>query len=152
MDKEAPDFELRDQNNEVFRLYDHLDQIVVFFFYTKDNTAGCTAEACAFRDQYEMFQEAGAEIVGVSSDDIKTHQDFSQKHRLPFPLLSDPEGKVRHLYGVKKWLGILPGRETFVISRSGKILLRFNSMLNFKQHSKKALKLIQTSKVNSERD
>src|SRR5207248_6435629 len=109
----APDFTLPSQSGEQVRLYDRLgSSVVVLYFYPKDHTPGCTAEACAFRDSHEVFAEAGAEVIGVSSDSVARHTAFADRHRLPFTLLSDQGGKVRKTYGVPPVLGVLPGRVT----------------------------------------
>jgi peroxiredoxin Q/BCP len=115
---------------------------VVLYFYPKDNTPGCTAEACSFRDQYEDFKSAGAEVVGVSSDDATSHEAFKQKHALPFVLLSDPGGAGAKAFGVKKTLGVLPGRVTFVIDRQGVIRHRFESQLFARKHVAEALEVV----------
>ena len=96
----APDFTLPSQSGEQVRLQDRLgDRVIVLYFYPKDNTPGCTAEACAFRDSHETFTDAGAEVIGVSSDSADRHADFASKHRLPFTLLADQGGRVRKAYG-----------------------------------------------------
>ena len=136
----APDFTLPAQTGEDVTLYDRLnDHVVVLYFYPKDNTSGCTAEACAFRDSYEVFSEAGAEVIGVSSDSVDRHAGFASKHNLPFTLLSDQGGKIRKAYGVPATLGLLPGRVTYVIDRTGTVRLVFNSMTNIGKHVNDAL-------------
>ncbi|MBC6990269.1 MULTISPECIES: peroxiredoxin [Hymenobacter] len=132
----APDFTLKTTSGDSFRLSEQRGKRnIVLYFYPKDDTPGCTAEACSFRDQYEDFQELGAEVVGVSSDSEASHQKFTQKHRLPFPLLADEGGKVRKLYEVPRvLLGILPGRVTFVIDKHGVIRYIFNSMSRATDH------------------
>ena len=111
--------------------------MVVLYFYPKDNTSGCTAEACAFRDSYETFTDAGAEVIGVSSDSADKHAGFASKHRLPFTLLADQGGRVRKAYGVPAALGFLPGRVTYVIDRTGTVRHVFNSMTNIDGHVKR---------------
>src|ERR1700687_1310036 len=97
----APQFSLPTQTGTTTSLEDLLGKgAIVLYFYPKDDTPGCTAEACSFRDSYEVFKQAGAEVIGVSSDSEASHQQFASKHRLPFVLLSDKEGEVRKLYGV----------------------------------------------------
>src|SRR5216110_1694591 len=106
----APDFELPSSRGGTVRLSDFSGQKnVVLFFYPKDGTAGCTVEACTFRDAYEEFAEAGAEVLGISSDSIDSHNQFAARHRLPMQLLSDIGGAVRARYGVKSTLGIIAG-------------------------------------------
>jgi peroxiredoxin Q/BCP len=139
----APDFTLPSQSGEPVRLGDRLGQrIVVLYFYPKDNTPGCTAEACAFRDSYEVFTEAGAEVVGISSDSAARHAAFAGQHQLPFTLLSDQGGKIRKLYGVPAVLGLLPGRVTYVIDRQGTVRHVFSSMTNIGQHVSDALEVV----------
>jgi peroxiredoxin Q/BCP len=139
----APDFTLPSQSGEQVRLQDRLgDRVVVLYFYPKDNTSGCTAEACAFRDSYETFTDAGAEVIGVSSDSADKHAGFASKHRLPFTLLADQGGRVRKAYGVPAALGFLPGRVTYVIDRSGTVRHVFNSMTNINGHVKEALEVV----------
>ncbi len=139
----APDFTLPDQNGQAVHLADVLARgHLVLYFYPKDESAGCTAEACSFRDQYEVFRDAGAEVIGVSGDSVKSHQEFAQHHRLPFTLLSDAQGEVRKLYGVQKTLGIISGRVTFVIDRTGIVRYSFNSQMNPLRHVPEALAIL----------
>jgi peroxiredoxin Q/BCP len=139
----APDFTLPSQSGEPVRLGDRLGQrVVVLYFYPKDNTPGCTAEACAFRDSYEVFTEAGAEVIGISSDSAARHAAFAGQHQLPFTLLSDQGGKIRKLYGVPAVLGLLPGRVTYVIDRQGTVRHLFGSMTNIGQHVSDALEIV----------
>jgi len=132
----APDFTLPRQGGGDFHLGDLLGRrAVVLYFYPKDDTPGCTAEACAFRDRYSVFTDADAEVVGVSSDPVASHDRFAQRHNLPFPLLSDRGGAVRRLYGVAPALGgLLPGRATFVIDRQGVVREVFSSLLAARRH------------------
>lgn len=139
----APDFKLLNANKEDFILSSLRNKkSVVLYFYPKNDTRGCTAEACSFRDQYEIFQEQGAEVVGVSSDDFGSHQKFSAKYQLPFILLSDPGSLVRKLYKVPKTLGLIPGRATYVIDKKGTIRYSFNSQLKPLEHVQNALKIL----------
>jgi len=138
----APNFTLPSSSGAV-RLADVLrDKTVVLYFYPKDETAGCTAEACAFRDSYEVFTQAGAEVIGVSDDTVESHRSFAAHHRLPFLLLSDPSGEVRRRYGVSGWLGLLRGRVTFVIDRQGIVRHVFDSQLQATRHVGEALETI----------
>jgi peroxiredoxin Q/BCP len=138
----APDFELPSADGMV-RLSDLLGKrAVVLFFYPKDETAGCTMEACGFRDEYASFVEAGSEVVGISSDPPESHDRFARKHGLPMKLLSDVGGRVRALYGVAPTLGILPGRATFVIDREGFVRHIFVSQLRARRHVREALEAI----------
>ncbi len=139
----APDFALPSASGEVTRLSDYLGKRnVVLYFYPKDETRGCTAEACAFRDSYEVFKEAGAEVIGVSSDSEESHRQFAAHHRLPFILLSDRGGAVRKLYGVPATMGVIPGRVTYVIDKQGTVRHVFNSMTNISRHISDALETL----------
>ena len=139
----APDFTLPSQSGEQVRLYDRLgERLVVLYFYPRDDTRGCTAEACGFRDSFEDFTDAGAEVIGVSSDSVDRHAAFAGKHKLPFTLLSDKGGQVRKSYGVPAVLGMVPGRVTFVIDREGTVRHSFNSMTNIGQHVSDALRIV----------
>lgn len=115
---------------------------LVIYFYPKDNTPGCTAQACSFRDQYEDFKDLGAEVIGISSDSVVSHQKFTQRFKLPFILLSDSEKKNRKLFGVPAGLfGLLPGRVTYVADKTGTIIMTFDSMMATR-HIPKALEAI----------
>jgi thioredoxin-dependent peroxiredoxin len=139
----APDFTLPSQSGEQVRLYDRIgEHVVVLYFYPRDETSGCTAEACAFRDSHEVFSDAGAEVIGISSDSVDKHAAFADHHKLPFTLLSDEGGKVRKLYRVPSSLGFIPGRVTYVIDRDGTVRLVINSMLNIGGHINDALDVV----------
>lgn len=124
------------------KLREHVGKALVVYFYPKDETYGCTAEACSFRDQYEDFVAAGAEVIGVSRDDASSHQSFKAHHKLPFTLLTDPEGKVADAWGIKKTLGLMPGRVTFVFDKAGVLRHRFDSQLRFGRHVDEALEMV----------
>ena len=139
----APDFTLPSQSGEQVRLQDRLGQgVVVLYFYPKDETSGCTREACAFRDSHEVFTDAGAVVIGVSSDSVDKHAAFAAHHKLPFTLLSDKGGTVRKAYEVPSTLGFIPGRVTYVIDRDGTVRHVFNSMTNIDRHVKDALEVV----------
>ncbi len=139
----APDFTLTSATGEKVSLKDFYGKkSVVLYFYPKDDTPGCTAESCAFRDSYELFKEAGAEVIGVSGDSQQSHQQFARKYNLPFILLSDSDNKLRQLYGVPATLFILPGRVTYVIDKQGVVRHIFDSMMNFKGHVEESLKIL----------
>lgn len=141
----APAFSLQAQTGATVSLEDFLGKsAVVLYFYPKDHTAGCTEEACSFRDSYEVFKEAGAEVIGVSSDSEESHRQFASKHRLPFLLLSDRHSVVRKLYGVSAVMGILPGRVTYVIDKEGVVRHIFSDMMNMQRHVTEALRIIQS--------
>jgi peroxiredoxin Q/BCP len=139
----APDFTLPSQSGAPVRLQDRLgERVIVLYFYPRDDTRGCTAEACAFRDSYEVFADAGADVIGISSDSVDRHAAFAGKHELPFTLLSDEGGQVRKRYGVPAVLGVLPGRVTYVIDRQGTVRHVFSSMTNIGQHVSDALETV----------
>lgn len=139
----APDFTLTSATGEKVSLKDFYGKkSVVLYFYPKDDTPGCTAESCAFRDSYEVFKEIGAEVIGVSGDSPESHRQFARKYNLPFILLSDTDNKLRQLYGVPATLFILPGRVTYVIDKEGVVRHIFDSMMNFKGHVEEALKTL----------
>jgi len=147
----APDFTLPSQAGEPVRLSDRFaEHVVVLYFYPKDETRGCTAEACAFRDSHEVFAEAGAEVIGVSSDSVDKHAGFAGHHDLPFTLLSDQGGEVRKRYAVPAVLGVLPGRVTYVIDRSGTVRHVFSSMTNIGRHIDKALTVVKDLQAEPE--
>ena len=126
-------------------LADHRGHWVVLYFYPADNTAGCTAEACSFRDAYEDFTDAGAVVIGVSGDSLASHEKFAAKHRLPFTLVSDGDGAIRKAFGVRKSLGIIDGRVTFVIDPEGIVRHVFSSQIRAKQHQAEALATIRAA-------
>ncbi|WP_440940989.1 peroxiredoxin [Immundisolibacter sp.] len=140
----APDFTLPTADGQPVSLADYRGRPVVVYFYPKDDTPGCTAEACAFRDHYQDFTQAGAEVIGISSDDPASHARFANKHRLPFVLLSDPGGAVRKAYGVPATLGLLPGRVTFVLDGEAAIRHMFSSQLRARQHVAEAMRVIRS--------
>jgi peroxiredoxin Q/BCP len=128
----APDFTLKSQFGEDVRLSDSLrKKPVVLYFYPKDFTTGCTKEACAFRDSYEAFKDAGAEVIGVSTATPERHGEFAAAYKLPFRLLADEGAAVRMLYGVPMSLGLLPGRGTYIIDVNGVVRHIFNSQVNY---------------------
>jgi peroxiredoxin Q/BCP len=132
--KPAPDFELQDENGIIRRLSDYRGANVVLYFYPKDDTPGCTTEACNFRDSYQEYQTAGAVILGVSPDSVKSHVNFREKYHLPFPLLADPDHKVCELYGVwgtkksqgREYQGVF--RTSFLINPTGMVQTVFENV------------------------
>ncbi len=143
----APDFEVPSSTGETVRLSDYRGKSeVVLFFYPKDNTPGCTVEACSFRDSYEAFREAGAEVIGVSSDSADSHQRFADRFRLPFVLLSDSDGSLRSRFGVPRTLGVFPGRVTYVIDRDGIVRHIFSSQIQPKRHVAEAIEVLKRLK------
>jgi peroxiredoxin Q/BCP len=141
----APDFRLPALRGGEIALSDFRGKKnVVLYFYPKDDTPGCTVEACTFRDAYEDFVEAGAEVIGISSDSLDRHSAFAQRHGLPMQLVSDKEGKVREQYGVKSTLGLIAGRETFIIDKAGVVRHVFRSQIRVKQHVAQSLAVLKS--------
>ena len=140
----APEFTLPSSGGKSVSLSELTEsqKAVVVFFYPKDDTPGCTVEACTFRDSYDAFTEAGAAVVGISSDSVASHDKFASKHRLPMTLLSDADGKVRALFGVKSTFGLMPGRATFVLDGSGGVRHVFVSQLRASKHVDEALTVV----------
>jgi len=139
----APDFALPDQTGSMKSLRDFIGKkIIVLYFYPKDFSRGCTAEACAFRDSYDVFVDAGAQVIGISSQSVDSHNRFAILNELPFILLSDEGGKVRELYGVPSSLGLLPGRVTYIIDKKGVVRHVFSSQLNATKHVEEALRIV----------
>ena len=142
----APTIELPDEKGTIRRSSDLRGKNLVLFFYPKDDTPGCTAEACGFRDNYDLFKIFGAEVWGVSSDSQGSHIKFIEKNKLPFPLLCDTNNELREAFGVPKALGILPGRVTYVIDTKGMIRHIFNNLLNSPAHINEALRVLEEIK------
>lgn len=139
-----PAFSLRAAGGETVTRDDLLGKgPVVLYFYPRDATTGCTIEACAFRDSYEVFTEAGAEVVGVSADTVESHEAFAADHELPFVLLSDPDNRLRCAFGVPRTLGVITGRVTYVADRDGVVRHTFDSQLQFSEHVSEALETVQ---------
>jgi thioredoxin-dependent peroxiredoxin len=139
----APEFDLPSQGGERVRLSDFRGtRNVVLFFYPKDDTPGCTKEACTFRDSYAEFLSRDTVVLGVSSDSAQSHTQFASKYALPFPLLSDSGGNTRRAYGVSRTLGIMPGRATFVIDKQGSVKAVFVSQFQPEQHVRTALEAL----------
>jgi peroxiredoxin Q/BCP len=141
--EKAPDFTLPSQMGDNVTLSEYQGKKnVVLYFYPKDETRGCTREACEFRDRYDIFTRLGAEVLGVSSDTLESHKSFATHHGLPFLLLSDKDGKVRKRYGVPSTMGIIPGRVTFIIDIKGVVRHVFNSQFQPEKHIEEALKVL----------
>ena len=139
----APDFSLSDQGGRQVSLHDFIGiKNVVLYFYPKDFTTGCTAEAKTFSENYDEVLRMGAEVLGVSSDTSESHENFAAECDVRFPLLSDRGGKVRDVYGVKASLGFIPGRVTFVIGKDGVVKHVFSSQVRPKQHVAEAIEAL----------
>ena len=143
-----PQFSLKDQNGHLFDISSVLGKKnLVIYFYPKDDSPGCTKEACSFRDQFEVFREADAIIIGISSGSAKSHKAFAEKYNLNFTLLSDEGNNVRKLFGVPtNLLGLIPGRVTYVVNKEGKVVFVFNSQMNAEQHVSEALNVLKELK------
>jgi len=139
-----PTFELKDQNGQDFKIDSVLGKKnLVIYFYPKDDTPGCTKEACAFRDQFAVFEDADALIIGISAQSVESHFNFAKKHRLNFTLLSDVGNKVRKLFGVPANLfGLIAGRVTYLINKEGKVVYLFNSQSQAEKHVDEALRML----------
>ncbi len=141
----APDFSLPSSTGELVRLSDFRGKsAVVLFFYPKDNSPACTMEACSFRDSHEAFREAGAEVIGISSDSETSHRGFAGRFRLPYVLLSDRDGAVRARYGVPRTFGLFPGRVSYLIDREGIVRHIFASQFQPWRHVAEALAVLKT--------
>jgi len=143
-----PSFELKDQCGNVF----YIDSVLgkknlVIYFYPKDDTPGCTKEACSFRDQFAVFEDADAQIIGISGQSVESHMKFSKKYNLNYSLLSDHNNKVRKLFGVPSNLfGLIPGRVTYVVNKESKVIFMFNSQTNAEQHVEETLNILKELK------
>ncbi|MCU0238484.1 MAG: thioredoxin-dependent thiol peroxidase [Pyrinomonadaceae bacterium] len=144
----APDFTTKNQNGENIKLSDFLGSKVVLYFYPKDNTPGCTKQACSFRDADDIYQKKGIKVFGISTDSEKSHQKFISKFSLPFDLLADTEKEIVNLYGVygekslygKKYMGI--NRTTFLINEEGKVVKIFKK-INVSEHAHEVLEVFE---------
>lgn len=142
----CPTFQLIDQNGRTIHSDSFKGKKTVIYFYPKDDTPGCTKEACAFRDSFEDFLEFDCQVIGISSDTVEKHLQFAQKHRLPFTLLADSDGKIRKLFNVPSSLfGLLPGRVTYIFDENSTLLGVFNSQLNPLGHVQEALKMVKAT-------
>ena len=139
-----PSFTSIDSKGNSFDIKEYIGKPLVIYFYPKDDTPGCTIQACTFRDKYEDFKALGAEVIGISSDSLKSHQKFASRYKLPFILLSDFDKKIRIQFGVPNdFLGLIPGRTTYVIDKKGVVQLIFDST-SAKIHIEKALEILKT--------
>ena len=137
----VPSFSLKDQNGSI-RTSDKLNNSLVLFFYPKDDTPGCTIEACGFRDKYDLFKILGAEVWGISNGSTKSHLEFAIKNKLQYPLLCDQNNILRKQFGVPKKLGFIEGRVTYIINSEGIIKHIFEDLLNGPAHIKEAIKAL----------
>jgi peroxiredoxin Q/BCP len=139
-----PEFALKDQFGNLFDIKSVLGKKnLVIYFYPKDDSPGCTKEACSFRDQFEVFRDADALIIGISSQSVESHKKFSEKYRLNYTLLSDNSDNIRKLFGVPtNFLGLIPGRVTYIVNKEGRVVYIFNSQIKAEQHVEEALKIL----------
>lgn len=141
--EQAPDFSAETHDGRTVSLAEFRGkQVVVLYFYPKDGTRVCTAEACSFRDSFEDFTQAGAVVIGVSGDTLESHRKFAMQQRLPFTLVSDADGKLRKSFGVPSLLWLVPGRVTYVIDKQGTVRHVFNSMFTSDKHVQEALNVV----------
>jgi peroxiredoxin Q/BCP len=139
----APDFTLPSQLGDNVTLSEYFGKKnIVLYFYPKDESPGCTREACTFRDSYEELTSLGAEVIGVSSQSVESHKSFATHHGLPFILLSDAGNKVRQLYGVPSTMGIIPGRVTYIIDKKGVVRHVFSSQTQAEKHVEEAIETL----------
>ncbi|NVO11767.1 MAG: peroxiredoxin [Bacteroidales bacterium] len=139
-----PTFSLKDQNGNQVDINTVIGKKkLVIYFYPKDDSPGCTKEACYFRDQFDVFNQADAMIIGISGQSVESHNKFAEKYKLNYTLLSDEENNVRKLFGVPTNLfGLLPGRVTYIINKEGKVVYIFNSQTKVAEHVDEALKIL----------
>jgi len=142
-----PFFRLKDQNNDI-RSSEKLNKPLIIFFYPKDDTPGCTIEACGFRDKYDLFKILGAEVWGISNGDSQSHLEFANKHKLQYPLLCDINNTLRRKFGVPKTIGFIEGRVTYIIDSNGIIVHIFEDLLNGPAHIKEAIKALKKLQNN----
>ena len=145
----APSLQLEDHDGKRCAVGERNGTPLVLFFYPQDDTPGCTAEACGFRDSYGELQTLGAEVWGVSGDDAVSHRRFATRHQLPFPLLSDGDQALRRAFGVPKTLGLLPSRVTYVIDGEGVIRHVFNNLLDGPAHVREALQVLRSLRTQA---
>ncbi len=138
---QIPLFSLKDQNGNI-RTSSKLNNSLVLFFYPKDDTPGCTIEACGFRDKYDLFKILGAEVWGISNGSSQSHLEFANKNKLPYPLLCDQNNILRKQFGVPRKLGFIEGRVTYIINSEGIITHIFEDLLNGPAHIKEAIKAL----------
>ena len=138
---QIPSFSLKDQNGNI-RTSNKMCKSLVLFFYPKDDTPGCTIEACGFRDKYDLFKILGAEVWGISNGTIESHLGFANKNKLQYPLLCDRNNILRKKFGVPKKLGLIEGRVTYIINSDGIIIHIFEDLLNGPAHIKEAIKAL----------
>lgn len=140
----VPSFTLKDQFGKDFDINTVKGKNnLVIYFYPKDDSPGCTKEACSFRDQFAVFKDANAVVIGISGQSVQSHQEFATKYRLNYTLLADEGNVVRKLFGVPtNLLGLLPGRVTYVVNKEGKVVFLFNSQIQAEKHIEEAIRIL----------
>ena len=140
-----PNFRLLNQDGRLIDIANYLGRPIVIYFYPKDDTIGCTKEACSFRDEYHRFSNVGVSVFGISADTVESHKKFKAKYRLPFDLLADEDNKVRNIFGVPSDLfGLIPGRVTYIADSHGLVRYIYNNEINAKKHIEESLRIINT--------
>jgi peroxiredoxin Q/BCP len=141
---QIPKFALKDQNGNVFDVSQLIGKKnLVVYFYPKDDTPGCTKEACTFQDMYEDFKDVDAEVIGISGQSVESHHAFAKKYNLTFTLLADEGNEIRKSFGVPaSFFGLLPGRVTYVVNKKGEVIYTFNSQLNAEKHVSEAMRIL----------
>jgi len=139
-----PEFILKDQNGHDFDISKLIGKKnMVIYFYPKDDTPGCTKEACSFQDMYEDFKEIDAEVIGISGQSVESHKEFANKYNLTFTLLADIGNKIRKQFGVPtSFFGLLPGRVTYIVDKNGQVIYTFNSQMNAEKHVSEAMRIL----------
>lgn len=143
-----PSFSAKDQNGNIFNIESVLGKKnIVIYFYPKDDSPGCTKQACSFRDNFEDFKDADAEVIGISHQSVESHLEFATKHRLNFILLSDEDKKITNIFQVPtNLLGFIPGRVTYVVNKEGKVVYMFNSQIQAEKHVQEAIRILKELK------
>lgn len=141
----VPHFKLMNQSGKWIDIKFYIGNPMIIYFYPKDDTPGCTREACTFRDEYNHFSEANVNVFGISDDSVTSHKKFKLKYNLPFDLLSDENNTIRKTFGVPADLfGLIPGRVTYVIDKYGIVRHIFNNQLNSRKHIKESIRIIKS--------
>lgn len=148
---QVPLFSLKDQNGKMFHIKDWIGKKnLVIYFYPKDDSPGCTKQACSFQDQYEQFKKVDAKIIGISAQSVESHKKFAEKYQLDFTLLSDEHNEVRKLFGVPSSLfGLLPGRVTYIIDKTGTVIYTFNSQTQTTKHVDESIRILRKLPQNN---
>jgi len=143
----VPSFTLNDQNGNEVIVNNLIGKPMVIYFYPKDDSPGCTKQACKFRDEFEQFKNINALVIGISDDSVESHKKFEEKYKLPFALLADIDNEVRKLFGVSKSMIFLPGRVTYVIDKNGIVQYIFNSQFDAEKHIENSLKKLKDLEI-----